>query len=450
MRPDSVSRVGFARLLRARSERGLVFIYVALLGIVLIGAVGLALDTAMVASARQQLQYAADAAALAAVQRVKADAALQPKPDYTATRQVAMDIAHSNKAGGALVQLDANESNSPDGDIVVGFWNPDDQSFKPDVENPNAVRVQARRSNASIGGPLELVFGPLFGALTSEVEVSAIATYGLKARPVVLVLDPTGAGALQLDGATMLDAPTGMVQVNSNDACAIKLSGTPLLRAMKVSTPGGICAAPGLIDGYLQMGDPPFADPFADQLPSDAAWDGYKVRLPLPMGLHGAITAPGSFAPGYYPGGISLTGQTAATLLPGVYLLGGAGLTLRGSATLTGSQVVLLIDRGAQVDVRGSANLILSAPAPKPGTFFGIALFSHRGNAGLAAAFGGTGEVRIQGSVYVPSGLFRMAGGPNQSIESLIAWRVDSVGNASLRANGPSHAQSHTAAYLVE
>lgn len=240
------------------------------------------------------------------------------------------------------------------------------------------------------------------------------------------------------------------MHVNSSDPCAIRLSGTPLLSALKVSTRGGICAAPGLIDGDLVVGVPVVPDPLAGQLPDDASWEGLKSGLSLPLGVHGCINASGSFAPGYYPGGVSLSGQAAAILQPGIYLLGGGGLSLRAGATLAGAQAVLLIDRGGQVDVRGEANLRLTAPGPNPGLFSGVALISHRGNTGLAVSLGGTGEVHIQGTVYVPSGVFRMAGGPRQALEALITDRLESVGDASLRAYGPPQAEHGSDPVLVE
>jgi hypothetical protein len=238
-----------------------------------------------------------------------------------------------------------------------------------------------------------------------------------------------------------------MIHVNSSDSCAIRLTGSPLLSADQISTTGGICAAPGLIDGDITQGEPAIPDPLADLL-YGGAWEGFKAGLSQPLGVHGTINASGTFAPGYYPGGLTLAGQAAATLQSGTYLLGGAGLSMRGNASLMGTRVVVLIDAGSTVDVRGNASLRLTAPGP--GTFRGVGLFSHRANTGLAVTLGGTGDVSIDGTVYVPSGTFRMAGSPAQTVSELITYRLENVGDALLRVDGPPEAANLPVAFLVQ
>jgi hypothetical protein len=110
----------------------------------------------------------------------------------------ALDIAVANFAASAPVQLDANPSNDAAGDIVVGVWDPSSRTFTPNLTMANAECVQARHAASSPGGPLSLQFGSAFGAPTTEV--------GVLGDPLVLALDPSGSGAVDLNGTPLRDS----------------------------------------------------------------------------------------------------------------------------------------------------------------------------------------------------------------------------------------------------
>src|SRR5689334_20022489 len=105
-------------------RRGSVSILCAVAAFVLIGLVGLTVDTAWVMTARQQLQAAADAAALAGAARLSSTGSAQP-----VARAAALSTALANRVVGCCpngVLLDPNPSNDPNGDVVVGRWKYDD------------------------------------------------------------------------------------------------------------------------------------------------------------------------------------------------------------------------------------------------------------------------------------------------------------------------------------
>jgi hypothetical protein len=117
----------------------------------------------------QQLQNAADAAALAGAQRVWFS--------HDEARQRAMGMSSENDTGGTMVLLDENVSNNASGDIVVGFYDENTRVFTPndDIDTANAVMVNARRTNDSPNGPLQLVWGGLFGRDAAQFHRWAIA-----------------------------------------------------------------------------------------------------------------------------------------------------------------------------------------------------------------------------------------------------------------------------------
>src|SRR5436309_1120358 len=105
-----------ARRLRAgnRHRRGGVLVYTAIVLFVLIGFVGLAVDWGYMTWTAQKLQIGADAAALAGAQDVwhsQVDA-----------RAAALNIGSLNEAGGKKVLLNSNDTNDPNGDVVVGKY----------------------------------------------------------------------------------------------------------------------------------------------------------------------------------------------------------------------------------------------------------------------------------------------------------------------------------------
>ena len=124
---------------------------------VMFGFAALSVDIGRLYMADNELQVAADAAAMAGVSRL---------PNQTAVRQAANQFATLNGTGhSGLLQ---------DSDIVSGNWDPDTRQFLAGVEPLNTVRVITRRAQAN-SNPMSLLFAPVFGVSTSDVTATAIA-----------------------------------------------------------------------------------------------------------------------------------------------------------------------------------------------------------------------------------------------------------------------------------
>ena len=156
---------------------GITGVWVSLMGLIMVGFLGLAIDTSYVGRTIQELQTAADSASLAG--------AAQVKTNIDAARTQAQLLVFNNTAGmierePCDVLLDLNTDNSHDGDIVTGRWYRwDDNTTIPPhpagdfdieaTEGINAVKVVARRIEdtdddaAPAKTPLPLLFGPLLG-----------------------------------------------------------------------------------------------------------------------------------------------------------------------------------------------------------------------------------------------------------------------------------------------
>jgi hypothetical protein len=140
-------------------------------------------DLGWVCIVKNELQNAADAAALAGVSQLPDEGFLLGSPDQTddiiSCRDFAETFAAHNKAAHKSLLLDRNEANYTSGGIVVGYIaNPLDLSSLFQVEGVseyNSVRVEASLTNA-LNGPLELLLGAVTGLETIEVRARATAT----------------------------------------------------------------------------------------------------------------------------------------------------------------------------------------------------------------------------------------------------------------------------------
>ncbi|MCZ6653167.1 MAG: pilus assembly protein TadG-related protein, partial [Planctomycetota bacterium] len=204
-------------------RRGITGVWVALMGSLMLVFLGLAIDTSYVVRTIEELQIAADSAALAGAAQVKADIDL--------ARAQAKLLAFNNTAGMTngvrdKVVLALNSTNDTAGDIVTGRWYRwDDNTTDPPryagdfVETTvlgeiNALKVVARRINDTDTDPeapktaLPLLFGSLFGWATVDLEVDAIAMSVGTTGAGLLVLCPDCACSLEFSGDTSMTLTT--------------------------------------------------------------------------------------------------------------------------------------------------------------------------------------------------------------------------------------------------
>lgn len=149
-------------------------------GAVGVGMAALAVDTGLMYSAKQELQSAADAAALAAASQLGAaadagDLALQE----------ASKIANLNTIMGDGADVVAS-------DVVMGHavLNGEKYDFQPGELPYDAVRVTIRRDQTAVDGPVSLVFAKTFGMDGATMQASATAM--LVPRDIGLVIDLSG------------------------------------------------------------------------------------------------------------------------------------------------------------------------------------------------------------------------------------------------------------------
>lgn len=371
-------------------RRGVTLIWTAVWFVVLIGFAGLGCDVGYVFLVAHQLQNAADAAALAAA-RVVHEGEVE-------ARLVAVQLGAANVAATDPVQLSLNEVNDPEGDIVVGRYDRETQVFTPTLNAPTAIKVVARRTTDSLNGSLPLFFGPAFGVESINFSRTAIAMNEGGTGAGLITLCSTCDCAFEISGNSSIVINGGEVQVNSSAPCAVCGRGNALIDAGAINVAGGTCFTPGMeFPGTVNTGAEPLEDPLAF-LPEPT----FDTTSDL-----GTIQTSGTYPPGYYSGGVQVTGGDI-TLLPGIFILDGAGLHIGGNANFTAVGVMSYIPPGTgSVDIGGTGVVVLSPPDPElypaPGAdvYEHVSIFQSRSNSNPATIIG-TAAMDIQGTLYLP------------------------------------------------
>lgn len=407
------------------NSNGVANAWVVILVPVMVGFVGMAIDMGYMAWAGQQLQICADASALAGAYWVWSD--------VEEARAAAARIALLNRAADAFMQLDLNTANTSDGDIVVGRFDRDTQTFNHESATPNAVKVTARRTGSSLNGPVDLLFGPALNVSTVNMQRTAIAMIGGGTGSGLLVLDEHGDAALSVSGNASLDVNDGSIQVNSDSDSGAKIWGSVTIDADELN----VC---GDCDTKIDLPFPihPDSSPVEDPL----------LFLPAPTwdtaDNLGSVTGSPTItiSPGYYAGGIDVTGGHL-TMLPGIYILGGAGIRIRGNAGLTAEGVMLYLISPGCFDLAGTGDLVLSPPDPDihtfPGaaTYEGVTVFQARDNFTPANLTGTSGVIwDLEGTYYFPAAQVDIGGTSDiQCGNQLIANRVSVSGTGTVTIN---------------
>jgi Flp pilus assembly protein TadG len=406
-------------------------IWVTVSMVVLIGIVGLALDTGYAVLVGGQLQSAADAAALAGARIV----AVAP----TGAKTVASNVGGMNTAARAPVRIDPNV------DVVVGTFDQGTQRLTAGTANPNAVRVTARRTSAVSSGPVPLFFGAMFGVPTLDMARSATAVVSVSYNPALIVLDPTGSCSLDVGGGGVVAAAGNSIQVNSSDPAAACFSGSSASSAAYLNVTGGVSGG-SRFTGTTFTGVPPLPDPLAS-LPAPPR--GPRLGRQS-IATHTTVT----LDPGYYDGGIDVQGTL--NLKPGIYIIGGTGLSANAHAVISGTGVMLYITDGAGVGLQSTGmDMVLTPPDPTRDTFpgadiyQGVSIFQDRADR-TAATLPLSGSFDISGTIYLPSAQLRITAGGSQTGLRLIVFDLQMRGNSALNLVAPDGLSNTGRPYLVE
>jgi Flp pilus assembly protein TadG len=423
-------------------HRGISLVFVAILLPVLIGIVGLAIDTTYVILTYQQLQVAADAAALAGATQL--NTLLNPRPGtpvppissvYTAAAAVAAD----NFAGQASVKLRINlNNNSNASDVIVGQYSATSTpTFTPATvdasgnftPSPNAVEAIARRDTSQgTAGPLPLLFGPIFGVKTININRQAIAL--LNVTPAVLVLSPSAGPALNVNSGASLSAQGGAVTVNSaNGGDAVSVTGSGGIQAtdLNVLQGAGVSATgQGPMPAIVRQ-TRPTTDPLAN-LPAPAQT--------ADLGAISVSSGTTTLNPGTYES-ITVSGGNV-TLRSGTYMLGvnnGTGLQVTGQGSLTALGVLVYLTSKGTLNLTSTGQIFITPDQSGTGTYSGVVIMQNPNDSQAATIQGSGGNLSVNGAIYVPGAGVTLMGRGDTIGSQIIANTVTVTGSGQVRLN---------------
>jgi hypothetical protein len=485
-------------------ERGQVLVLFAggLAALMIIAA--LAFDVGMVLVERRDEQNAADAAALAGGRYVLTATNHSGPCPSSASGNLSVDAACE------IARLNGFDDADPS-EIVNVYIPPIHGTY---ATLPGFIEVQIEGTRPSI-------FGGIIGRSQWPIGASAVATNSqdLTFPFSMLALNPTACKAIAVSGGGVVEAFAN-IQSNSNGSgCA---PGDPVGfsrtggATIEVNAPDAICRVVG---EFLDQGSGPpvdcaiaensFAlpDPLRN-LPAPAKpapapamlYAGSGTAPANPRHCPGGSPAPneaspntcklapnGSYNntqwilyPGLYPGGLEITADTTAYLMPGVYWIGGGGIRVANGgsmisiaveadanpnpslATWGGGVMIynskLPASAGGPIEQNGSSAIMklrpLNVSTTDPNHIYNdMVIFQDRTVLTAVTLNGSSSTTEVLGIIYVPGGQVKLNGnGGTLIVDQVIADTFDINGNGGtiqvLRGTGVDAVI--TAAGLVE
>lgn len=387
----------------ATNEDGGYAIMAGLLLPVLIGTAALASDVGFWAFRHQDMQGAADAAALAGVVRQKSG--FSP---ITEARAVTATSGFQDGVDNVTVQV-----NSPP---ASGAY----------AGTPNYVEVTVQQ-------PHQPMLAKLFSSAAVTISARAVARQKTTGGACVLALSPTAGSKGNEAGVTFGGSATVSLtgcnaQANSSGASAVYAYGSAQVKAGSIVTPGGIIGADGHITttGGLYPGSAVTPDPYAS-----ASYPSYSSSSAV------NFPASGEISPGVYKGSI----DGAVTLKPGTYYVDAYSFVVNGGGSLQGSGVTLvLVDMFNKINSNSNLNMIngnspINLTAPTDGPTAGLVVFADR-NLKAKINFNGGSSQNWGGAIYMPGVNFTYVGGASGTgCTQVIADQVTFTGVANMALN---------------
>lgn len=422
-------------------KEGIASLWTVTLILVFVAFIGLAIDTGYLVWIGQKLQIGADASALAGAGRLNSDLSM--------VRQAAIDVALKNSAAGEPIELMENIGNAPNGDIVLGSYDRDTRVFDPTASAPNAVMVNARRSDTSIGGPVDLLFAGVMGFDTTNIGRRAIAMTYPQVGPGILVLSGDDQCAFDVRGTKgVVEVNGGAIVVDSIDDAAACHAGQPTISTDDMYIVGG--ADENYLDqvsfeGTLHEDSPYMDDPLMDLPPPS-----YNV-VPDSGGVKVSTGDPPTvISPGYYSEGISQSGGTLI-LESGVYIIDGDGLNISGGDFDASSGVMLYIvdltpenSEQSAVNIVGNGDVNIvglepndypsDTPIPEELKLIQVPIFQARENDNESRILG-TSSFSLDGTIYMSGNHLEIGGQSESFANGIISYTLELHGDGLILIN---------------
>jgi hypothetical protein len=336
---------------------------------VLLGAAGLAVESAGFYNQQSRMQSVADSTALA----------LAKELHLFLENPQTLKAAGEDRAEALLAETG-----------LAGYEHTTDVTLD---SNQGFARVSINMATRGFLPPE--VWGENHIAVTAEAR-----TYG-QVRLCILGLNEEDGDTIRADHAAALTAPDCAIQSNSSDPSGLRTNNLSTLVSLFICTSGG----------YDGVG---FVPPPQTDCP--ALEDPLELRQPPPVGgcdfLDFEVEAgEGTIMPGHYCGGLKLSNDADVIAEPGIYVISGGAFEASSNSLLRGEDVSFYFaDDAAVLAFKDEAVIELSAP--REGPMAGI-LFYENPTAPPERNFEISSDSarKLLGTIYLPRGRFRVGSG---------------------------------------
>ena len=416
-----------AALTSGGEEGQAVILLVVAMSILLIGALGLAIDGGQMYAHRQMAQAAADAAAQAGILNIlDGTNVTSAHPFGTGTPPIASSTCTTADGRTPCVYARDNGFGGTASDTVTLSFPTTVPGVTLSSASVPALAVTVKRTLKT--GLIRFIGA---GATVTITAKGTAALVGTVSPNCIYALDPSAPNAFQATNGATVALNGCSIAVNSSNSSALIVSGGSSVTASAISVVGGdVISGGSTITPAATNGVPPVADPFAS-LPSPAVGACNFTNYSPGYGTW-------TLNPGTYCGGINISNGATATFNPGTYIIKGGSLTLVGGTTDTGSGVMFYLTGTnatyGSVNISNGANVTFSGPASGP--YMGVVFYQDRTiTSAVNATFSGGVAMKVTGTLYFPttSVLFSNGSSVSNVYTAIVAKQVAFTGGTSLQ-----------------
>ncbi len=408
----------------SRNGQAIILVVVAA-SLILIGALGFAIDGGQVYAQRQMAQAAADAAAEAGIMSIlRGTNATSTYTFGTGTTPIASYTCTTSDGRTPCVYARNNGFGGTSSDTVTLSYPSSVTGVTLSAATIPAFEVTVQRNVKT--GFIQFLKGPA----TTTISAKAIAGIVGTVSPDSIIVLGSGPGAFTATNGASVSVSGGGIAVNSTDASGITISGGTTVTAGQISVVGGASvtggssASPSPTTGTAVVADPLIS--LAAPTVGACAQTNYSPG-------YGTWT----LNPGVYCGGISITNGATATFNPGTYIIKGGSLNLVGGTTDTGTGVTFYMTGTnatyGGVTISNGANVTFSAPTT--GTYTGILFYQDRTiTSSNGATFSGGVQMGLTGTLYFPTTSVTYSNGSGTAgYVGIVASKVSFTGGTNIK-----------------
>ncbi|MBC2835774.1 TadE/TadG family type IV pilus assembly protein [Paragemmobacter straminiformis] len=402
-----------------QDSRGSVIILAAILFPVVIGGLGLWVETGYWYHIQRRVQHIADVSAHAAGVRIRAG---DSKAQATAAARYIATQAGFPAAGTLTVNI------PPLSGAKKG--------------NPNAIEVILSENHARW-------FTALFETGDVALAGRAVTVIEGDATACMLALSGAANGAVSVGGSTNVTLTGCDIASNSVSNTSYSMGGMgSAITTGCIHTVGGasvnsgltLTSCPSVITNAARARDP------YSNLPEPAIIGACKPKNvgnnqnPTTLTPTDVHPLGGGLKSMRFCNGFDVRGEV--TLMPGLYIVEGGNLTVNGgsltsttAAKLSGAGVTFYL-ASSEVDVRLNGNVTLGLSAPTTGPLSGVLFFGARTATTASHIINGSSGSVLQGAIYTPASAIQFSGdsaGTNGCTQ-VIASTITLTGNSTLKA----------------